>query len=396
MRAFSPTPSLPPGPGLAGWVGHRVREAGVHVQRLTQRGGANTPRCVIFASSDAWEGSSKLRAFEVAPVLRKLGWRVTVVPKHLEVSQRVRLLAAEKPNVLLIQKGRNPTHFPHFYEGALAAGTRLVFDLDDADYVSADQAVQCEVLCRRAVLVTAGSHNVATWCRQFSPRVEVLWTGTPATGLAVPSAASQRGPILTWAQMSPLKYKQEAAFVLDVLETIADKAAFTFRLYGVEDEAAAADYFARVRERGVQVQLKPFMGYEQFIASLRECAVGMHVLGTTSKFAEGKSFGKVLAYLSAGVPTIASNVHENPYFFRHEENGLLCNTREEWAAACLALLTKPALRDQLCKQAWSDFIAKLSIDAIGARLDGLLREVVRTGAGEGKGTGSGERGRRAQ
>jgi hypothetical protein len=348
----------------------------VHVARVSQRATPTTPRVVIFASMDAWEGSSRLRAYAMVPILQKLGWRATLVPKHLEVSQRQRILKLEKPHVLLIQKGRLPTHFPHFYSQALASGTKLVFDLDDADYVAKDQAVQCEALCKAASLVTAGSHNVATWCKQFAPRVEVLWTGTPTEGLPTPTAPSLRAPILTWAQMSPMKYKQEAAFVLEVLEAIASKAAFTFRLYGVEDEAQASDFFARIRERGVQVQMKPFMPYDQFIASLRECAVGLHVLSTTSKFAEGKSFGKVLAYLSAGVPTIASNLHENPHFFRDHHNGLLCTTRDEWAQACLTLLTKPQQRDLLANAAWEDFQAMLTTEAIGARLDTLLRSIL--------------------
>lgn len=371
-------PPLPPAPGIASWLGHRAREVGVHLQRITQPSSPTTPRVMIFASSDAWEGSSKLRAFEVGPVLQKLGWRVTLVPKHLEVSQRLRILKLEKPHILLFQKGRSKAHFPAYYSAATAAGTRVVFDLDDADYVSPDQALQCEALCRAAVLVTAGSHNVQTWCKQFCSNTHVLWTGTPAAHLSTPAPASQRAPILTWAQMSPMKYRREAAIVLEGLERIADKAAFTFRLYGVppEDEAQTSDYFARLREHGVRVQIMPFMPYGQFIDSLRECAAGLHILSSQSAFAEGKSFGKVLAYLSAGVPTIASNMHENPHFFKHDHNGLLATTPQEVAAASLALLTKPTLRDALATNAWTDFQSHLTIDAVGKRLDGLLRQVL--------------------
>lgn len=349
----------------------------MHWQRLVQKRGVTTPSVVIFASMDAWEGSSRLRAFAMAPALRALGWRVVLVTKHLEVSQRLRILRRERPDVLLFQKGRLPTHYPHFYVDALRAGTRVVFDLDDADYVHPVGSVQCAALAQAASLVTAGSHNVAAWCRQHCPNTHVLWTGTPDEGLAQPARPSQRGPVVTWAQMNPMKYKHEAAIVLSALDRIAQRTVFTLRLYGVEDAQEAQDFFARLRERGVQVQTMPFMPYDAFIESLRDCAAGLHVLASTSKFAEGKSFGKVLAYLSAGVPTIASNLHENPHFFRHKENGLLCNTADELGDACLLLLTSPALRDELSLQAWKDFQASLTIKATGARLDCLMRAMLR-------------------
>lgn len=353
-----------------------MRELGVQWQRLVQRRSATTPRVVIFASMDRWEGSSRLRAFAMASALRSMGWRVVLVSKHLEVSQRQRILRQEKPDVLLFQKGRLPTHYPHFYQDAIAAGTRIVFDLDDADYVHPQGKVQCEALCKAASLVTAGSHNVAAWCSQHCPNTQVLWTGTPADGLAEPSPPSRRGPIITWAQMSPMKYKKEAAIVLEALEAISQRTVFTLRLYGVEDAQEAKDYFGRLPERGVQVQTMPFLAYDQFIDSLRECAAGLHVLSPASKFAEGKSFGKVLAYLSAGVPTIASNLHENPHFFRHGQNGLLCSTPQDISEAVLALLTTPAQRDVISRQAWKDFQASLTIEATSKRLDGLLRGVV--------------------
>ncbi|MEY8842268.1 hypothetical protein AB9K41_24835, partial [Cribrihabitans sp. XS_ASV171] len=54
------------------------------------------------------------------------------------------------------------------------------------------------------------------------------------------------------------------------------------------------------------MELKPFMSYDEFLASLRDVAVGLSPVHPDSDFSKGKSFGKILAYLDAKVPVICS------------------------------------------------------------------------------------------
>src|SRR5450631_2932946 len=115
-------------PQFARWIGHRLREASVHVERTLQN--SDSPR-IVFCVDDGDNGmSSGLRGYALARELRKLGWRTIVIPKQLEFSQRQRILRLEKPDIIILQKSRHPMNRPKFYKGSIC-----VFDIDDADFV---------------------------------------------------------------------------------------------------------------------------------------------------------------------------------------------------------------------------------------------------------------------
>ncbi len=354
------------------WLGHRAREVRLHLERI--RKPAALKRAVFFPNTAESCGSANLRAYELATALEPFGWRTTVVPAQLERSQRQRILDLEKPDIAVMQKGRNPLNWPDYY----TTDAKWVFDLDDADYKTPEQAVQCEVNCKLAHMVTAGSQNVAAWCRQFNSNVHVVWTGHPMPPARPSVRSSQRKVIVAWAQSDSMKYRDEAAIVQRAMIDAAKPTPFTFRLYGVtpttRDEANA--YLQPMRDAGLTCETREFMPNSEFVASLNEVAVGLHVLAPTSHFAEGKSFGKVLAYLAADVPIVASDLHENPHFFKHRLNGMLVKTHEQYVEAIRELVRDGALRDAIADGGHTSFRDELSIDAIAKRTDTLFRALI--------------------
>src|SRR5262249_9596101 len=152
---------------------HRVREAVTHVRRWAQRPGR--PRVVVLPCGTRALGSSNLRAWAVGAELLNQGWRVTVIPAQCELSQRLRIIRWEKPDVILLQKGRHPANWPRYYPGI-----PIVFDLDDADFLDPKEVGQLEACSSQSQGVIAGSRYVADWCRRLNPNVTVIWTGSPA------------------------------------------------------------------------------------------------------------------------------------------------------------------------------------------------------------------------
>jgi hypothetical protein len=84
------------------------------------------------------DSSTRERAYNLGENLRTLGWRVTIVPCQLDLEQRRRILRLEKPKILYIQKGRHKLNFPELYEVP-----RIVFDIDDADFLWPDDFIGC-------------------------------------------------------------------------------------------------------------------------------------------------------------------------------------------------------------------------------------------------------------
>src|SRR5579863_10348636 len=109
------------------WVGHRGREFLLHAHRLVQP--AAPGRRVVVFPGDALTGSaSDLRATAIARELRRRDWRATVVPPQLELEQRLRIVRAERPDVILLHQSRHPLNRPRYYPNI-----PCVFDADDAD-----------------------------------------------------------------------------------------------------------------------------------------------------------------------------------------------------------------------------------------------------------------------
>ena len=150
-------------------LGQVVREAKAHVDRLRQP--RDRPRAILFASQADSGGSGYLRAHAVGMALRERGWRTVMPNARLSLSQRRRLVALEKPDVILLQQARHPLNRPRYYPGV-----PTVFDLDDADILdprNTDDVIECVSQSKAAI---AGSRYVADLLRPHNPNVSVVWT----------------------------------------------------------------------------------------------------------------------------------------------------------------------------------------------------------------------------
>ncbi|MPN27052.1 hypothetical protein SDC9_174479 [bioreactor metagenome] len=83
---------------------------------------------------------------------------------------------------------------------------------------------------------------------------------------------------------------------------------------------------------------------------LARCHAGIMPLPADDPFAAGKSAYKLIQYLAAGLPSIASPVGENRRVLRPGETGYFASSPEEWADA-LRLLRDDASRERMAAAA---------------------------------------------
>jgi glycosyltransferase involved in cell wall biosynthesis len=361
-------------PKWVSYLGHRGREALVHAKRL--RSGNSQRRVVIFPSFPGAGDAADLRAIALVPELEKLGWRTTLVPSQLELIQRKRILKWERPDVVLLQQSRHEFNHPKYYENEAC-----VFDADDADIFDprcTDRVIEC---CRGSAGVIAGSRTLASKFRLYNPNVSVVWTGTYLKPQTRPAPEPGSLPVVTWAHSHPLGYPKEAEFVRQVILRLAARTRFRFYFYGVKPDLRneTEAYLEPMRQAGVAVELFENMEYRKFADSLTRVAVGLHPVDieTPNSFSQGKSFGKLLAYMAAGVAVVTTNGIDHPLFFRDGVNGvLLDNDPESWAEACARLLEDPETRERIVQAATADFQRRLST-ARAAQLVAKRFEAVR-------------------
>lgn len=350
-------------------------EAALHIKR--QRLRRSRPSVCLFPSNQPWDPASNLRAWLIAPELERLGWRVVVVPEPLSLGQRQRILALERPDVVFMQQTRHLLNQPKFYPGY-----PCVLDADDADYLDTRHSERIQTAAADAAAVVGGSRFIASCLGAHNPKAYVLWTSTPTPLNAPAIAPLDRRPIVAWAHSSPLSYPHEASFIRDVMTKVFQQHGGEFWLFGT-DEESAKDWFEPLRANGGICRAIPPVSYEAYLAQVAECSIGLQPIAPENNFSRGKSFGKLLAYLSGQVSVVASNAVDHPIFFQHGRNGLLPeHDPDAWASAICQLLSSPEDRVRLAMNGWQDFHDRLTSETFALLLDSILREAAGLRCGE--------------
>lgn len=346
--------------------------------------GSAAPRVAFFEQNGS---PSQLRCARMAEHLRGYGWSALSLPAGLGIAQRRRVLRLFAPDLVVLQKCRHPgDRVEHL------APFAFVLDIDDADFLDPALSEIMRDVARSARGVIAGSQFLADWARPLNPATEVVWTGSePTPGPHPPHDA--RAPIVTWAQASPMRYRNEFDFVCAVLRAVkAAGADFRFRLYGCTGTAEERAAIAPLEAAGIPVESLAPMEYGRFLHSLRDCAVGLSAISPDSPYSQGKSFGKILGYLDAKVPVICSDAADHAAFFFSKptgsdanvappqdtpELGFVTNDEDAWRDAIVALLKDPARRQRISDAAHHAFVHRLSLDAAARRTDRVLRAYLR-------------------
>jgi glycosyltransferase involved in cell wall biosynthesis len=351
----------------------RIAEASLWLAARADPAG-HRPRLLFFPSGER-EGASLLRAYNIAGALGSLGWLTGTVPGTVNLAGRERIIRRFQPDLLVFQQCRHPLN-----DGDLAFGIPYVIDTDDADFhlEIPGLAERLERTVRGARGVIAGSRYIRDHHKSSNPNVAVIWTGTPISDCAWPSHSEREAkgpPIVAWAQARPVDYDKELEFVAEIDRRLrAKECHHRLRLYGVDTETDRLE-LARRFGPDCLLEFMPTLGYAEFLKSLRDVSVGLCPLISDSPFSRGKSFGKILAYLAAGVPVIASDAADHALLF-DAESGIVSNDSATWARAAQELLADPLKRDRMADHAGILLHERLSLDASSALTDRFLRKLM--------------------
>lgn len=350
--------------GLAKPAVQRAREVAIWPDRLMIARGRGP--LAVFLPAYGRHGAALLRIHNIAFALRAHGWRTLVLPSTLDLSQRRRLLAAMAPDVVVMQGARHPLNRPAFYPEQ-----RIVYDMDDADFHLAHLAQPVAQAMSEVAGVITGSQYIAQWCRTMGVRADVIWTATPVSARrAVPQ--SQRPPVVAWAQTAPASYVREAEWVLEVMKRLTARCPdVRLRLYDRKGQGDR-DFLAQFENAGIRTEWRPSTKYRDYLASFDDVALGLAPLCAQAPFNRGKSFGKVLAYLDARVPVIASDACEHGRFF-DPQSGVVSNDKGVWVDRMAALLADAPARQSMADRAFAQFQSRLSLEEAARRTDQILR-----------------------
>lgn len=301
---------------------------------------------ILIIGLGAAKPSTRLRMLPLADHLRSRGHGVSLIDVPRSPAGRLGLLrAAAKHDAVVLQKKLFPVAFVKLLR---LANPRLVFDVDDAvmfHELERGQPVTGRYFQRFAAvaavsrIVVAGNAYVADFARAAQDKghgdVAVLPTPIDTDSLtAKPGDTPNAGVVAGW--IGTKGNLHQLAAIAPALRSVA-AAVPGFRLRIVADAGIEID--------GLAVETQPWRANEEADA-LRGFDIGLMPLAD-SLWNRGKGGYKLLQYMAAGLPAVASPVGINADIVRHGENGLIARSQADWQECLLKLAGDPELRRRL-------------------------------------------------
>jgi glycosyltransferase involved in cell wall biosynthesis len=253
------------------------------------------------------------------------------------------------------------------------AAHRLLYDFDDAIMYNTHSPTSPDPrrlhrfrrTMTRAHLVIAGSPVLAEHAQREGARhVALVPTGLDSRQYPMKAHYDTKGPLrLAWIG-SHTTLKQLTALE-SVLEA-AGKALPKVILRVIAD--------VPLEVKGLKVENMPWQPDTEG-ALLAECDIGIAPLADTP-LAQGKCGFRVLQYMAAGLPVVASPVGVQADYVQTNINGLWASTPEEWIKALSRLAGDAALRKSLGRTGRERACAKFDFAGLGPKFCHLIHEVL--------------------
>jgi hypothetical protein len=222
-----------------------------------------------------------------------------------------------------------------FFERCLLRQTsKVIFDFDDAVFCGPNETAVAW-MCRNAAWVTPGNEYLATFARRHTDRVTVMPTVIDTRRYVVRADSRPLGNGVVRVGWSGSDQSIGATLFpyLRILEDLQSRLRFEFVIISNTRPSLPIS--------NLHWTFIPWRAEEEGELA-RHMDIGVMPLVDDS-FQRGKCGLKLLQYMAAGLPTVASPVGVNAEITLPGETGFLANTGEEWALA-LETLVRSSVR----------------------------------------------------
>jgi glycosyltransferase involved in cell wall biosynthesis len=222
----------------------------------------------------------------------------------------------------------------------------LALDIDDAIYVRKPREplgapddtrwrrAKFAATCRAMDLVIAGNRQLAEAAQPHAPRVEIVPTPVDTARYRQSSPSAAREPRIVWIGMP------ENLIYLEPLRPVMQELQGRWPTLKMRIVCSRfPDWPDALLER---VPWSP----QSEIDALASADIGIMPL-TDNEWTRGKCAFKLLQYMAAALPCVASPVGANRDVVAHESTGFLADTPDEWRGAFARLLESPQLRERM-------------------------------------------------
>lgn len=279
------------------------------------------------------------------------------------------LLGARRYDLVWLEKELFPG-LPASAERLLARlGPPCLVDYDDAVFHRYEQGGwfarrflkrKIDAVMRSAALVTVGNEYLAARARAAGAKEVALLPSVVVAGRFKPPPTRRAGPFTIGWMGSPRNSAYLAPLRAPLLR-LAECVELRIVLVGADREAFA----------GLPVERRDW-SLEREAADLEEFDVGIMPL-PDAPFERGKCGYKLIQYMAAGVPFVASPVGVNVHLTEVSRAGRLARTEDEWEAVLTELAADPEERLALGRAGRAAVAERFSVARVAPLLEASLR-----------------------
>ena len=221
---------------------------------------------------------------------------------------------------------------------------KIIYDFDDAIWIKNTSGSNRIVawlkwhgkvkhICKWATVVSTGNDYLASFARLHAKNVVKIPTTIDTSNLHNSIIQQKEGKLtIGWTGThSTMKYLNNLIPVLDLLAESVD---FEFLVISNEQPSFQRGY----------LNFLPWNKTTE-ITDLLKFDIGVMPL-ENDLWSGGKCGFKALQYMALGIPSIVSPVGVNAQIIKHQVNGLLADSQEEWFSVLQTLINSPLLRSE--------------------------------------------------
>lgn len=323
---------------------------------------------ILFLHKGTHAASTRYRSLQYFDCLRQAGWEPTELKSgHALGSYRAALRQAREADVVVVLK----KPFTPLYRRLLRrAARRLVFDFDDAIYVrdsGADHPRRRQKFYAMVELcdgVWPGNRELAQEAESFGVRLHVIPTTLDPDRYRLEKPKPETSIDLVWIGSGASRPWLQS--IMPALERATE------RIPGLRLKIVA-DF--SLRSKQLEVLSVPWTPDSE-AEHLASAHIGIAPLPDNA-FTRGKCGLKILQYMAAGLPVIASSVGVQAQMIRAGRGGFLADDEAAWLDALQWLGTDADLRARMGQAGRSYCEQHYSVESgcrkMVAELDALMK-----------------------
>lgn len=255
------------------------------------------------------------------------------------------LFQAPKYDAIWICREMAPFGPPILEQLLVRTSKRVILDVDDALHVSEKASSRLiprllrdngkfARMAHAYSAVICGSRNLADYYCQYSANVSVVPTAVDADRYA--GIARLPSPVVRIGWIGTPLNRHNVEILRPSLTQLARERRFELVLVGLNEPLDWRLPAIRYVEWSLQEELTFFAHFDIGVMPLQDSA-----------FARGKCAFKLIQYMAAGLPVVASPVGANCEVVQDGTNGFLARTDEDWTSRLRQLIDDAGLRERM-------------------------------------------------